>query len=287
MSEIVYLNGDLMPRSQARISVLDYGFLYGFSLFETMRAYGGRVFRLDRHLKRLLSSAEILGLPIEGLDLKGPVMATIRANRLSEARIRLTVSRGEGSMVPDPGTCSRPTVLIMAQPYRPYTEEVYQKGFSAVVSSIRRNSQSPVPRFKSANFLESILAREEAKAAAVNDALFLNDKSLLAEASTSNIFLVTNGVLKTPGLESGILPGTTREAILELAPELGINAREQDIGLDELYQAEEAFLTNVMVEIMPLTEVAGKPIGSGRAGPVTQRLMAAYKKLVRTELETV
>lgn len=287
MSEIVYLNGSLIPRSQASLSVLDYGFLFGFSLFETMRAYEGRVFRLDRHLKRLARSAEILGLPIGELDLKGAVVATIRANQLSEARIRLTVSMGEGTMVPDPSTCSKPTVLIMAQPYQPYPEAVYQKGFSAVVSSIRRNSQSPVPRFKSANFLESILAKGEAKAAAVNDALFLNDKSLLAEASMSNIFLVTNGLLKTPGLESGILPGITRETILELAPALGINAREQDIGLDELYQAEEAFLTNVMVEIMPLTEVAGKPIGSGRPGSLTQRLRAAYRELVRAEVEAV
>ncbi len=287
MSEIVYLNGSLMPLNRASISALDYGFLYGFGLFETMRAYGGQVFRLDRHLERLARSAEILGLPIETPLLKGAVMDTLRANQLSEARIRLTVSMGEGTMVPDPSTCSQPTVLIMAQPYQSYPEAVYQKGFSAVVSSIRRNSQSPVPRFKSANFLESILAKGEAKAAAVNDALFLNDKSLLAEASTSNIFLVTNGVLKTPGLESGILPGTTREAILELAPVLGINAREQDMGLDELFQAEEAFLTNAMVEVMPLTEVAGKPIGSGRPGSLTQRLRVAYRELVRAEVEAV
>jgi len=175
----------------------------------------------------------------------------------------------------------------MAQPYQPYPEAVYQKGFSAVVSSIRRNSQSPVPRFKSANFLESILAKGEAKAAAVNDALFLDDKSLLAEASTSNIFLVTNGVLKTPGLESGILPGITREVILELALKLGIVTYEQDTGLDELYQAKEAFLTNSMTEIMPLIEVEGRPVGSSRPGSITQRLRAAYRELVRSEVGAV
>jgi len=280
MSEIAYLNGALIPRSQASISVLDYGFLYGFGLFETMRAYGGQVFRLDSHLGRLARSAEMLGLPINAQELKSAVMDTIQANQLSEARIRVTVSIGEGSMVPDLSTCSKPTVLIMAQPYQPYPEAVYQKGFSAVVSSIRRNSQSPVPQFKSANSMESILAKGEAKAAAVNDALFLNDKSLLAEASTSNIFLVTDGVLKTPRVETGILPGITRQVILELAPALGINAREQDMRLDELHQAEEAFLTNAMVEVMPLTEVNGKPVGSGRPGPVTRRLMEGYRKLV-------
>ena len=282
MSEIVYLNGSLMPRSQASISALDYGFLYGYGLFETMRAYGGRVFRLDSHIKRLVRSTEILGFPIGETDLKGAVMDTIQANQLGDARIRITVSIGEGSMVLDPDSCGSPTVLVLAAHYQPYSEEVYQRGFRAVVSSIRRNSQSPIPRLKSANFLESALAKREARSAGVNDTLFLNEKGLLAEASTSNIFTVTNGELKTPGLESGILPGITREVILELASKLEIVSYEQDTGPDELYQAEEAFLTNSMVEVMPLIEVDGKVIGDGRPGPVTKRLRQAYGNLVRT-----
>ena len=281
MSEIVYLNGSLIPRSQASISALDYGFLYGYGLFETMRAYGGRVFRLDSHLRRLARSAEILGLPIGTLDLKGAVMDTIQANQLSEARVRITISIGEGGMVPDPSTCNRPTVLILAGHYQPYPEQVYQKGFRAVVSSIRRNSGSPLSRLKSANYLESILARQEARAAGVDEALCLNEKGLLAEASMSNIFLVTDGILRTPGQESGILPGITRETILELASPLGINTLEHDIRLDELSQAQEAFLTNSLIEVMPLTEIDGKPIGSGRPGSVTKRLMVAYRKMVR------
>jgi len=284
MSEIVYLNGSLVPRSQASISALDYGFLYGYGLFETMRAYGGQVFRLDSHLRRLESSSRILELPIDTQELKGAIMDTLQANQLGDARIRITVSIGEGSMVLDPDSCGSPTILVLAAHYQPYSEEVYQRGFRAVVSSIRRNSQSPVPRLKSANFLESALAKREARRAGVDDTLFLNEKGLLAEASTSNIFLVTNGVLKTPGLDSGILPGITREVILELASKLGIKAIEQDTGLDELYQAEEAFLTNSMVEIMPLIEVDGKLIGDGRPGAVTKRLMAAYRELVRHEV---
>ncbi len=283
MSEIVYLNGSLIPRSQARISALDYGFLYGFGLFETMRAYGGRVFRLDRHLSRLARSAEMLGVPIEALELKGAVMDTLQANKLGDARIRITISIGEGEMVPDPSTCQKPTVLILAADYQPYPEQVYQKGFRAVVSSIRRNSQSPLSRLKSANYLESMLARQEARAAGVDEALCLNDKGLLAEASMSNIFLVADGTLKTPGQESGILPGITREAVLELALQLGINAIEHDILLDELFQAREAFFTNSLIEVMPLTELDGKPIGSGKSGAITKRLMAAYRELVRTE----
>jgi len=281
MSEIVYLNGSLIPRSQARISALDYGFLYGFGLFETMRAYGGQVFRLDSHLNRLARSAEILGLPIQALDLKGAVRDTIHANKLSDARVRITISIGEGGMVPDPSTCTQPTVLILAGYYKPYPEQVYEKGFRAVVSSIRRNSQSPLSRLKSANYLENMLAKQEARAAGVDEAICLNEKGLLAEASMSNIFLVNDGILRTPGEESGILPGITREVVLELASQLGINTFEQDIRLDELFQTQEAFLTNSLMEIMPLTEIDGKPVGSGEPESVTRRLMANYKKLVR------
>jgi len=224
----------------------------------------------------------VLGLPIGTLNLEDAVMDTIQANQLSEARIRIAISIGEGGMVPDPSTCNRPTVLILAGHYQPYPEEVYEKGFRAVVSSIRRNSGSPLSRLKSANYLESLLARQDARAAGVNEALCLNEKGFLAEASMSNIFLVTNGILRTPGQESGILPGITRETILELASPLGINTLEDNIRLDELSQAEEAFLTNSLIEVMPLTELEGKPIGSGRPGSVTERLMAAYRELVRT-----
>ena len=280
MNEIVYLNGSLLPRSQAKISVLDYGFLYGFGLFETMRAYGGQVFCLDSHLNRLVRSAKVLELPIEALDLKGAVMDTIQANKLSDARIRLTVSIGEGSMVPAPGTCKRPTVLIMAEDYHPYLEQIYQKGFRAIVSSIRRNSGSPLSRLKSVNYLENMLAKQEARAAGVDEAICLNEKGLLAEASMSNIFLVDDGVLRTPGEESGILPGVTRGVVLEMASRLGISTLENDVRLEEIAGAQEAFLTNSLIEIMPLTEIEGRHVGSGRPGPVTRRLMANYGKLV-------
>jgi len=282
MSEIVYLNGSLIPRSEASISALDYGFLYGYGLFETMRAYEGQVFRLDNHLRRLTRSAEVLGLPMGTLNLKDAVMDTIQANQFGDARIRITISIGEGGIVPDPSLCNRPTVLIVAGQYQPYPEEVYEKGFRAIISSIRRNSGSPLSRLKSANYLENLLARQEARAAGVNEAICLNEKGLVAEASMSNIFIVTNGTLKTPGQESGILPGITRETVLELASPLGINTVEDDVRLDQLYHAEEAFLTNSLMEVMPLTEVEGKFVGYGSPGPVTKRLTAAYRKLVKT-----
>jgi branched-chain amino acid aminotransferase group I len=280
MSAIVYLNGSLIPLSQARISVLDYGFLYGFGLFETMRAYKGKVFRLDSHLSRLAGSAEVLGFPVDTLELRSAVMDTLQANKLSDARIRITVSIGVGEITPDPSTCSGPTVLILAGNYQPHSEQVYQKGFRAIVSSICRNSQSPLARLKSANYLESMLARQEARAAGVDEALCLNEKGFLAEASMSNIFLVTDGILKTPVKESGILPGITRETVLELASQLGINSVEHNIRLDELFQAQEAFLTNSLIEVMPLTEVGGRPVGSGKPGLITRKLMAAYREVV-------
>ena len=280
MSDIVYLNGTLMPRNQASIPVMDYGFLYGFGLFETMRAYGGQVFCLDRHLSRLACSAEILGLSDGIPDLRDAVMDTIQVNRLIDARIRITVSIGEGGMTPDPGTCHKPTVLILASHHQPYSKHVYQQGFRAIVSSIRRNSYSPLSRLKSSNYLENLLARQEARKAGTDEALCLNEKGLLAEASMSNIFLVSNGVLQTPAEDNGILPGITRKVVLELAPQLSIDALERDIRLEEVFQAQEAFLTNSLMEIMPLTEVGGKPIGSGRPGAVTRKLMTEYKKMV-------
>lgn len=280
MSEIVYLNGVLIPCSQASISVMDYGFLYGFGLFETMRAYGGQVFRLDSHLARLERSAEILGLPVRVSELKGAVTDTIEANKLRDARVRIAVSIGEGGMVPDAAACDRPTVLILAEHYQPYHESVYQKGFKAVVSSIRRNSQSPLSRLKSANYLESILARQEARAAGVDEALCLNEKGLVAEASMSNIFLVNDGILQTPREVDGVLPGITRQVVLELAAGLSIGVSQQGIRLEEVLGAEEIFLTNSLIEVMPLTEIGGKPVSSGKPGPVTQRLREGYSQLV-------
>jgi branched-chain amino acid aminotransferase group I len=263
---------------------MDYGFLYGYGLFETMRAYGGKVFGLDRHLERLAGSAATLGIEVDSPALKNAVMDTIRANGLSEARIRLTVSIGEGGTVPDPASCGEPTVLVVAREYHPLPYEAYEKGYRAIVSTVRRNSKSPLSAMKSLSYLESMLARQEARAAGVDEAICLNENGFLAEASMSNVFLVNDGALKTPGIASGFLPGITRETVLELAGELGMTTVEDDITLEELLRAEETFLTNSVIEIMPLTEVDGKPIGTGKPGEVTRRLKAAYKELVRGEI---
>jgi len=281
VEEIVYLNGSLLPLSQARLSPLDYGFLYGYGLFETMRAYSGRIFRLEKHLARLSRSAKLLGIDLKSdiPDLEKALYNTLQANNLSNARIRLTLSGGEGEPVPDL-LPQNPTVIIVARRYTPYPSQVYEQGFKAIVSRIRRNTQSPASVIKSLNYLDNLLARRETKLAGADEAILLNERGFLAEGSMSNIFLVSDNTLLTPSEDSGILPGITRGVILELVPSMDMKTIERKIALKELLQADEAFFTNSLIEIMPLTQVNGQNIGSGRAGTVTQRLIAAYKELV-------
>jgi branched-chain amino acid aminotransferase len=273
----------MVPGSQAKIPAMDYGFLYGYGLFETMRAYNGSVFRLDSHIARLADSAIRLGIAVDTAMLKKAIIDTIKVNGLKDARVRLTVSIGEGSLVPDLQSCAATSLLVAAAKYTPYADEVYQRGFNVIVSSIRRNSRSPVPAMKTVNCMESLLARRQAKAAGADDAIFLNDKGQLAEASTSNIFVVDKNVLKTPSEKSGILPGITRGVILELAPKMGTMALESDIPLEEAAEADEVFLTNSILEVMPVTNINGKAVRDGKPGPITQQLITGYKGLVYKE----
>ena len=292
MAEIIYLNGQLIPRFEAKLSPFDHGFLYGYGLFETMRAYNGYIFRLDSHLTRLRCSAESIGLTHSILttdegkqSLKAACMATLEANELKNARIRLTVSAGEGDMTPDPGTCPSPTILITTQHLAPLPPEKYETGFKAAVSFLRRNSQSPLSRLKSTCYMENILARTAARAAGCDEAIFLNEQGYLAEGSSTNIFLVSNGELITPCFESGVLPGITRDAVLEIARTSNIKATERWVELNELIEAQEAFVTNSILELMPLVSVEGRPIGSGKPGKLTRDLLFAYRKLVDEAVE--
>jgi len=279
-SRTVWLNGRLMPEEQAKVSALDYGCLYGYGLFETLRAYGGRVFRLERHLDRLARGAALLGIPVSIQGLDAAVAQTLRGNGLSDARIRISASLGPGPTTPDPSACREASVLVLAEAYAPPSETAYQRGYHVQVSSIRRSSHSPLSRLKSANFMESLLARQEARVAGLDESLLLNERGLLAEASVSNVFVLSDGRLATPSVESGALPGITREVVLELVRREGAVVAERHVQLEELFQATEAFLTNSLVELMPLTEVDGRPIGLGMRGALTQRLHAAYRKLV-------
>jgi branched-chain amino acid aminotransferase group I len=280
MEEIVYLNDSLIPLSQARLSPFDWGFLYGYGLFETMRAYSGHIFRLEKHLARLSHSAKFLEIDCESTaNLEKALYETLQANNLSDARIRLTLSGGKGEPVPDPLAPRTPILFITARSYTPYPRQIYEQGFKAIVSNIWRNTQSPASTMKSLNYMDNLLARREAKLAGVDEAILLNEQGFLAESSTSNIFLIKGNNLFTPSQDSGVLPGVTREVVLELAHSSDLKAVEKKIALEELLQADEAFLTNSLVEIMPITLVSGQVIGSGKAGTMTLRLMNAYKEL--------
>ncbi|MEW6034506.1 MAG: aminotransferase class IV [Chloroflexota bacterium] len=280
--ERVYLDGRLVSASEARVSAFDYGFLYGYGLFETMRAYCGVVFRLEEHVSRLLRAAGRLGFPSlpAAEHLAEACRLTLEANSLREARVRLMVTPGEGPVLPDLSSCVGPTVMVVCRQHVPYPPEAYEQGFSALVSQQRRNSQSVSPGVKSLSWLENVLARSEAARAGSQEALFLNERGMLAEGSSSNVFIVSGEALVTPALDSGILLGITRRDVVVLARSLGMAVKEREVNLEELFQADEAFLTNSIMEIMPLTKVDGRRIGSGVGGTWTRRLMDVYHRLV-------
>lgn len=287
--EIVYLNGSLVPRSQAYISIFDYGFLYGGGLFETVRAYNGQIFLLEKHLTRLLGASSIIGFVdrLNKAELEKACLNTLAANGLKDARLRLTVSRGEAG--PFPGISRRPTVLVTASSYSLPPLEKYDRGFRAGVASFRQFSQSPLAGMKSLSYLPNLMARLETGAAGLDECLLLNERGLITEGSVSNIFFViAAGTLITPSPECGLLPGVTRQVVLELADSSGIKVIEGEVRLKDLEGFSEAFLTNSMMEIMPLVAVRDSDgqtitIGSGKPGVVTQKLMAAYKEMVKRE----
>jgi len=289
MVEIVYLNGSFVSRSEALIPVYDHGFLYGYGLFETMRAYNGSIFLLERHIERLLEATAELKMDtgLSAVGLEEACRATLGANGIKEARLRLTVSRGEAG--PFPGVGRKPTVVITAGSYTPPTTQKYENGFRAALAAYPRLSQSPLHKLKATSYLANILARLDAGAAGLDEAIFLNECGHLTEGSASNIFLVRpSGGLATPSPDSGLLPGVTRRAVLELADEMPIASAEGQVRIADLEHFNEAFLTNSTMEIMPLVSVRdneGKTItiGSGKPGPITRRLMAAYKEMVARE----
>jgi branched-chain amino acid aminotransferase len=282
MSDIVYINGDLKPLNEAWISVTDYGFLFGYGLFETIRAYDGKVFSLDAHVDRLVAFASRIGIPVARRLIIDAVHATMLANRLQDARVRIMVTIGEGPLTPAPQSCRSSSVIVIAVPYHPYPPSVYERGWRVMISTTRRNTHSLLPDIKSFNFLENLLIKQEARDKGVDDALVLNESGFLAEASSSNVFIITDGMLKTPRIGSGLLPGITRSLVLGLGKKLGIRILETDIGLDEVMNASEIFLTNSMMEIMPVVEVESRKIGSGTPGSLTRKLAKAYSETVKS-----
>ena len=290
MAEIVYINGSLVPRSKALISVSDHGFLYGYGLFETMRAYHGKLFLLERHIKRLLGAAEIIGMgtKLAGLDLEQACRDTLAANKLQDARVRLTVTNGEGAALPWVDAGGAPNVVVTAVPYTPFTAQIYNEGFKAGIASVRRSRQSVLSSMKSVNYLLNVMARMETAANGMDEALLLNEDGYIAEGGGGNVFFVKDSKLVTSSPNSGIIPGVTREVVMELADSLGISVSEGTVGLGVIRKCDEAFMTNAMIEVMPLVAVSDAAglettIGGGKPGAVTRKLMAAYREMVEKE----
>lgn len=279
---LIYMNGKLVPEAEARVSVFDHGLLYGDGVFEGIRVYDGNVFRLKEHIERLFESAKTISLDI-GMTPEEVELATVEsvaANKHRDAYIRLVVTRGKGDLGIDPGKCPKPTFFIIVANIALYPEEMYETGIPLVTASTRRIPMECLdPRIKSLNYLNNILAKIEAKKAGVLEAVMLNHYGRVAECTADNLFIVKNGDLLTPQLTEGALPGVTRGAVLELARELGVNTVETMLGLHDLYNAHECFLTGTGAEIMPVTAIDGRQIGNGKPGTMTNRLLARFREL--------
>ncbi|MDN5293606.1 MAG: branched-chain amino acid aminotransferase [Eubacteriales bacterium] len=286
MGLIIYLNGEFVPEEKAVVSVFDHGLLYGDGVFEGIRAYNNRVFRLREHLERLYESAKsiMLNIPLTIDEMQEVVLETLRRNNLRDAYIRLVVTRGKGDLGLDPRKCPEPTVFCIASSIQLYPEELYEKGLEVITVPTPRNYNEAVnPRIKSLNYLNNILAKIEANLAGTLEAIMLNSQGYVAEATGDNVFVVKKGVLITPPKYAGILEGITRNAVIELARKRGIEVREELFTRHDLYIADEIFLTGTAAELIPVVKVDGRVIGTGKPGPVFHQLLEDFRVLTRTE----
>ncbi len=290
MSQQIWLNGELVPREKAAVSVYDHGLLYGDGVFEGIRAYNGRVFKLHTHLLRLYASARSIRLEIPyTLDqLADAVRRTLQANDRKDAYIRLCVTRGEGTLGLNPFTCKKATVFIIADTIALYPKELYRDGMAVVTASTMRTHPAALsPRIKSMNYLNNILAKIEAIDAGVPEAIMLNHLGFVAECTGDNIFTVCQYkgklALCTPPLHAGILEGVTRDVVIDLARAAGLVVREMDMSKHDIYTAQEMFLTGTAAEVIPVTKVDGRAIGDGKPGVVTAQLSQAFHALLAKE----
>ncbi len=276
---IIYLDGAYLPKEEAKISVFDHGLLYGDGVFEGIRAYNGRIFRLDEHLDRLYDSAKTIDLkvPIAKAEMGDAIREVLRRNDLRDAYIRPIVTRGIGDLGLDPRKCPKPTVIIVAVEWGAMYGDLYEKGLTGVTVSIRRNpAEALPPNVKSLNYLNNILAKIEANYKGGDEAIFFDTNGYLAEGSGDNLFVVKNGEIVTPPTLNN-LRGVTRLVALECAADLGITVVERNMGYFDLYTADEVFVTGTAAEVGPIVVIDGRTIGSGRPGPVTRQLMSAFK----------
>jgi branched-chain amino acid aminotransferase len=278
---LIYLNGAMVPREEAKVSVFDHGFLYGDGVFEGIRVYGGRIFRLEEHVARLYESARTLELhvPMERPEMIEAIERTVAANDKDDAYVRVVVSRGPGDLGIDPARCPRATVVIVVDTIAMYPQEAYDFGIDLVTASVRRvPMESLDPRVKSLNYLNNILAKLEARNAGCLEAIMLNHHGSVAECTGDNLFTVKHGRLETPAVTQGALAGITRGVVLEIAAMLGVETRETELALHDVYNADECFLTGTAAEIVPVVSVDGRTIGDGRPGSMTRLVTAEFRR---------
>lgn len=285
MELLAYVNGEFLPESDAKVSIFDHGLLYGDGIFEGIRAYNGRIFRLDRHLQRFYNSAKaiLLTIPHDLDELRGFILELCRRNSIEDGYIRPIVTRGKGDLGLDPRKCKAgPTLLIIARPFAPLYGDRYQQGLRLVTAALRRvPPESVSPNIKSLNYLNNILGRIEANLAGVDEALLLDVNGYVSEATADNFFILKDGdVVAPPGATN--LQGITRETVIEICREMGKDVREEFFTLYDVYGADEAFITGTAAEVGPVVEVDGRRIGDGRPGKVTREIMMRYRDLVRS-----
>jgi branched-chain amino acid aminotransferase len=278
------VNGEITSAELARVSVLDNGFLFGDAVYETLRTYGGRPFHFDRHLARLRRSARRLAIPLPegdgGLTQDADLLLRRAAN--SESYLRIIVTRGAGDASYRFERVKGPTIVMLVKPYEPLPDRYYTEGVSVIVSSVRRNHPRALdPAIKSCNLINNILATQEAQAKGAMEPILLNETGEVAEGAGSNVFLVKDGALVTPPLEAGILPGVTRQVVLELAQGRETTVREEPVSVKDLLAADEAFITSTLKELVPIVSVDGAPLGRSRPGPVTLRLLESFREYAR------
>lgn len=286
----VYINGKYYDEAKAKISVFDHGLLYGDGIFEGIRAYHGRVFKLQEHVDRLYHSAKalLLTIPMSPPEMMRAVVATCRKNRLRNGYIRLVVTRGVGTLGLNPNRCKQGSVIIIAGQIQLYPEAYYRNGLAIVTVPTVRNLHSALnPAIKSLNYLNNILAKIEANNAGVEEAVMLNAEGYVAECTGDNLFIVRDDEVLTPPLAAGALYGITRRVVMELAEEAGWRVREPNLTRYDLFNASECFLTGTGAEIVPVVKIDGRVIGSGKPGPVTRKLMERYHALTRVSGEPI
>jgi len=286
----VWIDGQLVDEADAKVSVFDHGLLYGDGVFEGIRMYHNRIFKLQEHIERLFWSAKALMLDIQMSpeEIIRACVETCRANNLRDGYIRLIVTRGKGTLGLDPRRCPKPSVIVIAATIQLYPEKYYQEGLTIVTVPTTRNLVNSVnPAIKSLNYLNNILARIEANNAGVEEAILLNSEGFVAECTGDNVFIVHKGRLMTPPLSAGALYGITRGTVLESARDLGIPTAEPNLTRYDVYIADEVFLTGTAAEMVPVVKVDGRVIGNGLPGPVTGQLMAAFREKTRTDGEVI